>query len=309
LGDFIVSSVVERPSSRGAPQDGGQDELRRGTTRPEWLRRRVTALLVADTVAIVAATWLSKILSFGPGPEGLHVRGIEIPYDALALVTAPAWLIALGMSRAYDIGPFGTEPGEMRRVVSAAAHFLAVIAVAYYVIHLERLGRAFLIVIIPLATAFTLVGRFAARGWLQTRRRRGHMVRRAVMLGPRKQAEALAAHLVAHPGTGIRPIAALVPDAVDALVAGDRRIPVIGSPDDVLDALAATRADLLLITASLAPGELRKLTWQLEGSGTDVIVAPTIGRVIAPRFDVRPVAGLPLLYIDRAAPTTGPGHG
>jgi FlaA1/EpsC-like NDP-sugar epimerase len=225
------------------------------------------------------------------------------------LGTVPAWLVALGLSRAYDIGPFGTDPTEMRRVVSAAAHFLAVIAVGYYVLHLQRLGRGFLIVIIPLATGFTLVGRFAARGWLQAQRSHGRMVRRAVLLGPRAQAEALASHLQAHLGTGIRPIAALVPEDTPALTTGRGGVPVIGTPDHVMEALASTNADLLLITASLGPGELRKLTWQLEGTGIDVIVAPTMGPTVAPRFDVRPVAGLPLLYIDRAKPTAGPGRG
>src|SRR6266545_1060640 len=97
------------------------------------------------------------------GGDVLLVRGYHIPYNMLAVATVPGWLVVLGMSRAYDIGPFGTDPTEMRRVVSAAAHFLALIAVAYYVVHLQQLGREFLIAIIPLATAFTLTGRFAAR--------------------------------------------------------------------------------------------------------------------------------------------------
>jgi FlaA1/EpsC-like NDP-sugar epimerase len=308
LGDFIVDSVVDVVPREAGGRHRDEPAGTSSTSRPEWLHRRVLALVVVDAVAISIATWMSKLLSFGSGHDVLQVRGVHIPYDALAAAMIPAWLTVLGMCRAYDIGPFGTDSAEMRRVVSAAAHFLALIAVGYYLLHLQRLGRGFLIVIIPLATGLTLIGRFAARGWLQRRRTRGHMVRRAILLGPRRQAEALAAHLIAHPSSGIRPIAGLVPDAPDALVTSGRSIPVVGTPDHVLEALAATKADLLLITASLVPGELRKLTWQLEGTGIDVIVAPTMGRDIAPRFDVRPVAGLPLLYIDRARPTAGPGR-
>jgi FlaA1/EpsC-like NDP-sugar epimerase len=307
LGDFIVDSVVEAPAREELVRHQGVPAP--ATSRPEWLRRRVWTLLIVDSLAVIGATWLSTLLSFNSGDDALVVRGVHIPYSAVAIATVPAWLIALGMSRAYDIGPFGTDPAEMRRVVSAAAHFLALVAVGYYVLHLQRLGRGFLIAIIPLATAFTLVGRFAARGWLQAQRSRGRMVRRSILLGPLPQAEALAAHLQAHPSTGIRPIAALVPDDARALSIDSGEVPVVGTPDDVMDALAATGADLLLITASLAPGELRKLTWQLEGTGVDVIVAPTMGRLVAPRFDVRPVAGLPLLYIDRAKPHAGPGRG
>lgn len=267
---------------------------------PAWLRRHVWLVVMLDAVAMAAATFLAKVLSFGTGPDVLHVRGFQIPYNALALGTVPAWLLVLGMSSTYDVGPFGTAYGEMRRVVSAAAHFLAVIAVAYYIVHLDRLGRGFLIVIIPLATAFTLMGRFGARGWLRFQRSRGASMRRAIVMGPRRQVRLLAAHLLAHTGSGVVPVAALVPGESVALPVGDHELPVVGTPDDVLGALGEVRADVLLITASMAPGELRKLTWQLEGSGIDVLVAPTVGRLTWPQLDVRPVAGLPLLYVDRA---------
>jgi FlaA1/EpsC-like NDP-sugar epimerase len=265
------------------------------------LRWHVRLLAALDALAMAGATFLANVLSFGTDNEILHVRGFQIPYVALTLVTVPAWLAVLGMSSTYAIGPFGTSHGEMRRVVSAAAHFLALIAVAYYIVHLDRLGRGFLIVIIPLATAFTLTGRFAARAWLRLQRTRGRAMRRAVILGPRRQARLLATHLLAHAGAGIAPVGALLPGESTALpVSGHEELPVVGTQHDVPGALAQVHADVLLITASLPTGELRKLTWQLEGSGVDVLVAPTVGRLSWPQLDVRPVAGLPLLYVDRA---------
>ncbi|HEY8545691.1 MAG TPA: hypothetical protein VIL36_11610 [Acidimicrobiales bacterium] len=310
-----MDSIVEQTTGEGAhaapgdpaPAPGDGDGLADVVAEPPtppagptWLRRQLQLLVLLDAVAVAAATLSAKLLSIGPGPEHLTVRGTEIPYNALTLLTVPTWLVVLGMSRSYDIGPFGAGHREMRRVVSAAAHFLALIAVAYYVVHLERLGRGFLIVIVPLAAGFTLLGRFAARGWLQVQRSRGEAMRRAVVLGPRRQVRLLADHLLTHPGAGVVPVAALVPGDSVELPTGDGHLPVAGTPDDVLGALGGVNADLLLITGSLAPGELRKLTWQLEGSGVDVLVAPTVGRITRPQLDVRPVAGLPLLYVDRA---------
>lgn len=307
-----MDSIVEhtRDSGTGAPRSARAATTPRTEpvpppAGPAWLRRHLRLLVLLDAIAVAAATLSAKMLSFGPGPDHLTVRGLEIPYNTLAALTVPTWLVVLGMSRSYDIGPFGTGHREMRRVVSAAAHFLALIAVAYYVVHLERLGRGFLIVIVPLATGFTLLGRFGARGWLQVQRSRGQAMRRAVVLGPRRQARLLADHLLAHPGAGVVPVAALVPGESAALPAGGLRLPVAGTPDDVLGALGDVGADLLLITGSLAPGELRKLTWQLEGSGVDVLVAPTVGRINRPQLDVRPVAGLPLLYVDRGELSAG----
>jgi FlaA1/EpsC-like NDP-sugar epimerase len=297
-----VDSIVEqrRDHRSGAPGGTLPPPAEPPPARPPWLRQHLRLLVLLDAVAVTVATLSAKLLSIGPGSEHLVIRGVEVPYNALAVAAVPTWLVVLGMSRSYDIGPFGAGHNEMRRVVSAAAHFLALVAVAYYVVHLERLGRGFLIVIVPLATAFTLLGRFAARGLLHLRRSRGQAVRRAVVMGPRRQARLLAGHLLAHSAAGVVPVAALVPGDSPALPAGGGELPVAGSPDDVRAALAQAGADLLLITGSLAPGELRKLTWQLEGSGVDVLVAPSVGRLTTSQLDVRPVAGLPLLYVDRA---------
>src|SRR5581483_9109445 len=43
---------------------------------------------------------------------------------------------------------------------------------------------------------------------------------------------------------------------------------------------------------------LRRLSWDLEGSGIDLLVAPALTDVAGPRINIRPVAGLPLLHVD-----------
>ncbi len=54
------------------------------------------------------------------------------------------------------------------------------------------------------------------------------------------------------------------------------------------------------MTASevVTPERLRELAWQLEGADVDLVVAPAMTDVAGPRVTVRPVAGLPLLYVD-----------
>jgi exopolysaccharide biosynthesis polyprenyl glycosylphosphotransferase len=50
--------------------------------------------------------------------------------------------------------------------------------------------------------------------------------------------------------------------------------------------------------ASLESYELRKLAWQLEGTGLDLVVVPQVTDVTGPRIHVRPVDGLPLLTVE-----------
>lgn len=309
MESIIERRSLRRPVVRAAARSaaGAVDEVSFGHRRPAWLRRHVQVLGLIDGLAAALATWLAKMVSFGTGPAELHLRTFEIPYAALMLVSVPTWLVVLATSRCYDVGPFGTGNGEPRRVVSAGAHFLAVMAVAYYLAHLENLGRGFLIAIVPLATALTLAGRAVARYRLHRQRRAGHAVRHAAVLGSGEGARGLLDHLAAHPDGGVVPVAALSSGAAEALRFGDRELPVIGEPDDAYQALARSDADLLIVAGPYAPGRLRRLAWQLEGTGVDVVVAPTMGQLVGPQLDVRPVAGLPLLYVDRTSlRTTSP---
>src|SRR5690606_321891 len=77
-------------------------------------------------------------------------------------------------------------------------------------------------------------------------------------------------------------------------------VPVIGGPDDIPAAVTALDADTVAVTTSrfFGPHDLRRLSWSLEGTGVDVIVAPALTDVAGPRIHIRPVAGLPLLHLE-----------
>ena len=44
---------------------------------------------------------------------------------------------------------------------------------------------------------------------------------------------------------------------------------------------------------------MRRIAWDLEGSGIDLIVVPSVTDVAGPRIHMRPVAGLPLLHMEQ----------
>jgi FlaA1/EpsC-like NDP-sugar epimerase len=274
---------------------------------PRWLHKHVQLVVLLDALAAAAATMASKALAFGLGSAAeLHVRSVHIPYAALMVVSVPTWLAVLATSRCYDIGPFGTGNGEARRVISAGAHFIAVLAVAYYLLHVQNLGRAFLAGIVPFAIGFTLLGRALARYQLRRQRIHGHATRRAVVMGLPRNTAMLLDHLAAHPHTGITPVLVAVPGGESSLetrtsTAELHVIDELADVPDVLRALTATGADLLVVTGGMTGSDLRTLTWRLEGNGVPVMVAPTVAGLAGPQLDVRPVAGLPLLYVDHAS--------
>jgi len=260
------------------------------------MRQHVALLVVLDALAAATALGLARVLNFGLDRAQFHVRSFTVPYAVLALAIVPTWLAVLAIKGAYDVGPFGTAVGG-RRVIRAAADFLALVAVAYFVLHLEELPRGFLAAAVPLAVALTLALRWGAARVLCARRRRGLAVRRALIVGSRESVGQIVRRLAVRRSTELEPLAACVPGLREPFVVDGHRVPVLGGPDDVLSALEAAKADTLVLTGDLAHGRVRRLAWALEGSGVDVFVIPALAHQ-AMEFDVRPVSGLPLVYVD-----------
>ena len=84
-------------------------------------------------------------------------------------------------------------------------------------------------------------------------------------------------------------------------------VPVVGSLTSVPEAVTRLGVDTVAVTASrgLTSGVLKRLGWDLEGAGVDLVVAPALTDVAGPRVHVRPVSGLQLLYVEQPE-FTGP---
>jgi exopolysaccharide biosynthesis polyprenyl glycosylphosphotransferase len=67
-----------------------------------------------------------------------------------------------------------------------------------------------------------------------------------------------------------------------------------------MDLVREVGADMIAMcgSASAEPGELRRMAWQIEGTGVDLVVAPQLTDIAGPRVHIRPVEGLPLLHVE-----------
>jgi exopolysaccharide biosynthesis polyprenyl glycosylphosphotransferase len=78
-------------------------------------------------------------------------------------------------------------------------------------------------------------------------------------------------------------------------------LPVLGGVPDVADVVQQFEVD----TVAVLPGPevhgavLRRLGWQLEDTEAELLLAPAVTDVVGPRVHIRPVAGLPLLHVER----------
>jgi exopolysaccharide biosynthesis polyprenyl glycosylphosphotransferase len=75
----------------------------------------------------------------------------------------------------------------------------------------------------------------------------------------------------------------------------------VGGLDDVVAFAGRFHADTIAVTSAseTAAQYLRQLSWQLEGTGIELLVAPGLIEVAGPRLHIRPFEGLPLLSVEQ----------
>ncbi|MFD0968891.1 sugar transferase [Plantactinospora endophytica] len=260
-------------------------------------RGYIRTLLVLDTVILVLAVIGGYFARFG----GDEARGSDIPYGIVGPVLVLAWLASLKALRCYDHRVLGYGADEYRRVTSASLRLAGGIAIAGYLANVG-VSRGFLGISFAVGTVGLVVARFAARKRLHWSRSRGAgWSRRVLAVGDTAHVLELVHTLRREPYAGYQVVGACIPDALLAPVPqrlGD--VPVLGSFRAIVDAASAINADTVAVTASneLTATRLRRLGWQLEGTGIDLVLAPALTDVAGPRIHTQPVAGLPLIHVE-----------
>ena len=257
------------------------------------LRRWSLAVAVCDAVAaLLAAT-------------GVVVARLGLSADTrygLPLVAAvvPAWIVVVALAGGYDKRHLAAGFEYYRRAITAGVWVLAAAAFTSFVLHAD-ISRALVLGSVPAATVVTITGRYTVRKALHQWLRRNHATHRVLAIGTPADVQQLVTHMSRASYAGFRVVGALTPS--DPL-GSPLPLDVAWAGADVLDAIAKARllrADTIAVVAThlLAPGQLRRLSWELEGTDIDLVLAPAITDVAGPRISSHPVAGLPLLCVEK----------
>jgi exopolysaccharide biosynthesis polyprenyl glycosylphosphotransferase len=287
-----LPSTEATMSGRAAARPSGLPRRRLGE------RRYARALVVIDALAVGLACSLAYISRFG-FTDTRWVQATSLSYALVAVLAVPLWVAVTLLSGGYEARVLGVGADEYRRLLNVGLRFFALVAVLFYVTGVE-VSRAFVGIAVPAAVALTLVGRYRARKWLHRQRARGRALRRVLAVGTTEAVSDLARHLRRSPHAGFVVVGACVPGGAERLRVDGTDLALHGPPDQALSALVEAQADVVAVAGEggLPPGRLRSLAWELEGSGIDLIVAPTVTDIAGPRIAIRPVAGLPLLHVE-----------
>ncbi len=256
---------------------------------PPWERRYARALVGMDLVVATVAAVLGLVLRFG--------QDFTPVYAALTALVPPLWVGVLAVGRAYEGRYLATGSEEYRRVFESGVRLLALAAVLALAVRYE-LARGYVLIVLPLTLLGSLAGRRVARSMVATRRRHGRMQHRVVATGTERSVAELVREIQRDPQSGYRVVGACVDRTSGPTIEG---VPVLGTAQDVVPALVRVHADTIAVGAwsSYSQDDLRRLGWQLEGSGADLLVAPSVTDVAGPRISFRPVSGLPLIHVEQ----------
>ena len=280
-----------RLGTASRPQPVAISGLRPRAGGQTWARRYSLALTAFEVLAAAVAG--AAVLATHPGaaPSSMLFWG------SVGLV--PAWPVLLHATGAHSERVFGTGSDEYRAVGRAGFVLLAAAGFVSYAANLD-LSRALVVVAVPAVTLATLLGRFAARCTLRGLRARGHCTKRVVVVGRGAAVLELAHRLRRERFAGMDVVAACVTPDDRARVGEATGVPV-GGLEDVVELAGRLGADTIAVTSAseTAAQYLRRLSWQLEGTGIELLVAPGLMEVTGPRLHIRPFEGLPLLSVEQ----------
>jgi exopolysaccharide biosynthesis polyprenyl glycosylphosphotransferase len=271
-------------------------------SRPSWQTSYQKALIISDAAAILgcmlAAQWVRLDLPQRAAPPLLWLY-----YTAVSLTIAATWMAFLSMYRTRSPRIIGAGTEEYRRVFSATLAFVGVAATGLVILRPE-VARGYLILALPMGCCALLLNRNLWRRLIAARRKNGACMSAVVAIGDPRAVRLLATSLAREAGHGYRVVGACVPGgtsltAID--VPGCPPLPVFGDELCIESAVAETCADTVALTATehVGPEGIRDLSWRLDALGLDLLVSPGVVDVAGPRLTMWPVAGQPLIRVDR----------
>lgn len=269
-----------------------------------WVTAYLTRVSWSDALVVTVAVLAAQIFRFGSDDPLQPNGGWGLPATFVSIALIVCWLLALRATQSLDRRIVGSGPQEYSRVITACLSLFGVLAMLDLVFRLN-IARGFLLVALPAGTLGLLLTRWMWRKDLIRQRAKSQNLERVLVVGAVSPSKPLVERLLKSPTLGYDVVGVCLPPSrrgtPEELRVAEQMIPVFGDFDDVRDAVLHTGATTVAVTSAEALGHqaMQDLSWDLEGIHVEMLVAPGVTDVAGPRMMVRPVAGLPLLHIDK----------
>ncbi|MCK0090489.1 sugar transferase [Rhodococcus sp. F64268] len=257
-----------------------------------------------DAAVVVVSVLLAHVVRFGH--ENLLTMDpiSTLNYTLISAGLAVTWLVNLRVFRTRSCRVIGAGYDEYQRVVTSTLRLFGFIAIVALVFRLE-LARGYLAIALPVGLTGLLISRWIWRKAVARKRRRGEFTTSVLVVGGAQAVRHLGRTFERTHTDGYHVVGVCVPaysGAVgDEIDVDGRKVPIFGDEHSVIEALTASGADTVAVTATETLGHegIKDLVWSLEPYNADLVVATGVVDVSNPRLEMRPVAGLPLLHVEK----------
>ncbi len=268
---------------------------RRG--RADWSDRYAGRLVYSDAFVIAGTLFGYSMLGIDDVRMSVAWPAApNVPYWSVLLCFAFAWLATLAIFDTRNRHIVGSGITEYRRIVNATIAAFALLVVFCFFVRMD-LARGLFIVALPSGVTLLVLSRWLWRQWLRAQQRRGTYVYRAVVAGEPQKVKHVIESIRRAEGSGFDIVGAVTTRGREGALG---EVPVLGGYDAIQVIMEGADVDTLIITSAddLGPEQLRRVGWAVADRDKDLVVAPALTDVAGPRIHSRPVAGLPLVYVE-----------
>jgi exopolysaccharide biosynthesis polyprenyl glycosylphosphotransferase len=260
----------------------------------------VVDVLILLACTMVALAGRAHLPFFHPANDLNHPANDVKEYTWLvSVLVISGWLFMNVAFGTYGRRVLGVGTLEYKRVLAAAAAAGGAVGIVCFLARYP-LSRGYFVIMFAVGGPTLVLARFVLRRSLQSVRRRGHLLTRVLLVGTPIHIDQVAQVLKRERWLGYTIVGALTPPSFEAAetAAG---VPVVGHTDRLLTAIGDQQVDTLVFAeGSFAnAAEFRRTAWDLEEHHVQMIVVPGLTDVAADRIQVRPVGGLPLVFVER----------
>ena len=218
----------------------------------------------------------------------------------LGVFIVAGWVGLLAFFGTYRTHQLSSGVEEYKNVVNSSAVTAGFVGIACYLGKVP-LSRGFFVLSFLIGIPLLVLGRLLLRRGLHAARRRGLFLHRVLVAGDVAHIDEIATIMHRESWLGYRVVGALRSHDQGELETTSVGVRYVGEAVGAADAATRMRADAIIVAggAFRSSVDLRRAQWALEDQHVQVIVAPSITDVSRERVTVRPVAGLPLVHLER----------
>lgn len=272
------------------------------STVARWQQQYSARLRITDSVIVCAAIMLAQFVRFGDSP---NMSGYPGPVMTLfSCLFALLWLSSISVFHTRSPRIIGAGIDEYRRLASASFSVFGIIAMVTLLAKID-LARGYLAVALPVGTLGLLTSRNLWRKYVWRMRARGQYQTMVLAIGDRSGVSHLARELIRNPKEGYVVVGVCIPGygppRDETLKVQGRDIPILGDESSAVSAIGLCGADTVAVTRTEHFGvhAIRDLMWRLETMDVDLVVSAGVMDVAGARLTMRPIAGYPLLHVDK----------